>query len=96
MGYRRHELEVCGERQLANKIQGGAEIIVHTVRAVLETNTTCCCIKTDNVNAFNSLARTQVSAKIKEHVPSISPYEDFMLHGTEKVVLLIIYLSPVW
>ena len=79
-------LEVCGDRQLANKIQGGSEIIVHTVRAVLEMNPTWCCIKTDSVNAFNSLDRKQVSAKIREHIPSISPYVDFMLQGTEKVV----------
>jgi hypothetical protein len=79
-------LEVCGERQLANKIQGGAEIIVHTVRAVLESNPTWCCIETDSVNAFNSLDREQVSAKIRDHIPSTSPYVDFMLSGTEKVV----------
>jgi hypothetical protein len=78
--------------ELANKIQGGAEIIVHTVRAVLESDPSWCCVKTDSVNAFNSLDRAQVSAiYLVYHHMWIS-----CLVVRKRWFITIIYLSPVW
>ncbi|MGV8142620.1 MAG: reverse transcriptase domain-containing protein, partial [Candidatus Pacearchaeota archaeon] len=65
----------CGPFQLGNPVSGGAEILIHSVRMLLENDKHNCCLKLDLKNAFNSINKVHILNTIASYPP---------LHGLYK------------
>jgi len=66
--------EACGPFQLGNGIQGGIDILIWTIRLLLDLNPTYVIFKSDCNNAFNSGYHTAIMDGVNEHLPASSSY----------------------
>ena len=62
--------------QLGVGVRGGAEALVHTVRAIMEDPDTHpdlrCVLQVDLINAFNRFNRATAFQEIREHFPEVA------------------------
>ena len=79
-------IEICGNKQLGSPISGGVEILIHTVRLILELNTDFVIIKTDIKNAFNELSREAIINAVNEQANEILPYVNNLLNEPSEVI----------
>ena len=79
-------IEICGNKQLGNAISGGIEVLIHSVRLILEQNPDFVIIKTDIKNAFNELSRHSIINAINEHIVEILPYVENLLSNSSEVL----------
>ena len=79
-------IEVCGKKQLGSPISGGIEILIHTIRIILEMNSDFVIIKTDIKNAFNELSREAIINAVNEQANEILPYVHNLLNEPSEVI----------
>ena len=79
-------IEICGNKQLGSPISGGIEIVIHTIRLILELNTDFVIIKTDIKNAFNELSREAIINAVNEQANEILPYVHNLLNEPSEVI----------
>ena len=68
-------LEILLPHQVGVGVPGGAEAVIHAVRAYLsdEHNETKLLVKLDFENAFNTVSRRLILAKVSQHLPDLYP-----------------------
>ena len=64
----------CGKFQLGNGISGGIDILIWTIRLLLELNPNYVIFKSDCNNAFNSCHHSAILDSVNQHIPTTSPY----------------------
>ena len=64
----------CDSFQLGNGIQGGIDILIWTVRLLLDINPRFVIFKSDCNNAFNSSYHNTIMDAVNEHLPDASSY----------------------
>ncbi|MGV8142625.1 MAG: reverse transcriptase domain-containing protein [Candidatus Pacearchaeota archaeon] len=75
--------EICGSTQLGNKVSGGAEKVVHTIRALLTENENFGLIKVDSENAFNSIYPEVIINNLEKLIPEMLEFGKFILEEKE-------------
>ena len=76
---------VCGPFQLGNAIKGGAEVLVWTVRCLLELNPQFVIAQLDSNNAFNSPYHSTLMKTTNDMLPSASSYLATLLRAPLEV-----------
>jgi hypothetical protein len=64
----------CGSSQLGNGFQGGIDILIWTVRLLLDINPRFVIFKSDCNNAFNSGYHNTLMDAVHQHLPEASSY----------------------
>ena len=72
-------IELCGNRQLGNGIKGGVEILVHSIRLLLELNPEWVILKTDIKNAFNEISRNAIINTVNNSANELLHYTNCFL-----------------
>ena len=60
--------------QLGVGTKGGLEVIIHSVRGLLEHDPSLGVLRLDIRNAFNSVSRAAIRGQVEEHFPSLLPF----------------------
>jgi hypothetical protein len=84
--YRDKILEICTDNQLGGPISGGLEILIHTVRAILELKENWLCVKTDIENAYNSISREQIFNELQSKLPELTPFVSYSIGKSNSIV----------
>jgi hypothetical protein len=79
-------IDICGDNQLGNAISGGAEILIHSVRTLLELHPEYGVLKIDVENAFNSISRSSVLNALSKVLPETVAYNEMTLRRTTSVI----------
>ena len=79
-------VRIIGCKQLGGPIQGGGEILIHTVRGELQKDKKKVCCSGDVKNAFNSMLRDYILKTILEKIPRLYAYVKFLLGESSQVV----------
>jgi hypothetical protein len=79
-------IEICGPGQLGNDIKGGPEILVHTIKCLLQLHPDWTLISFDGKDAFNSLNRTEIINTLKKHCPNMVPYTTSLFNNASEVI----------
>jgi len=77
--------ELCGKYQLGNCIQGGVEILIWTVKILLELNPSWVLFSSDCENAFNSGYKRKIMERVNDKIPEISTYAYTLLKESLQV-----------
>jgi hypothetical protein len=75
----REVVDICGKFQLGNGIAGGVEILVWTVKVLLDLNPEFVLFKSDCSNAFNSGYHSKIMEKVNEKLPQTAAYAYMLL-----------------
>ena len=75
-------------RQFAVGLSSGADMLVHTVRLLLEAQPQLCVVKLDSRNAFNSVCRWAMLRAFRDACPDLFPYAYRLYGGAEAPRLL--------
>jgi hypothetical protein len=73
--------ELCGNAQVGCGTKGGTEVLVHTQRGLLQTDSSLAIVVIDIKNAFNSVDVAATQEEINEHIPSMLPWTQFNLNN---------------
>ena len=78
-------IELCGNRQLGNGIKGGVEILVHSIRLLLELNPEWVILKTDIKNAFNEISRNAIINTVNKSANELLHYTNSFLNNDNNI-----------
>lgn len=70
---------ICGAQQFMG-VQAGCEIVVHTIRNLLESDHTLVVGKVDCRNAFNAIHKDPILEVVAAEAPALLPFADFLLN----------------
>ena len=73
-------------RQFGFATRGGSEIVVHTAREFINSNTQCVAFKVDFRNAFNEASRSNILHQVHERAPGALPML-FQCYRNESVLM---------
>ena len=76
---------LCGNKQFANGVKAGAEILVHTTKLLMDMHPEWVIVTTDIKNAFNEINRNAIINQVNENVNGVLHYVHNFLHNSNDI-----------